>query len=98
MGLGCSILSGWFVIWNICSRTRSSKAAVCVDQRASTYPRAFFSLQESLLSEHQSLLSGNEAELETMIKDLRKELHGTQVRSANLLAFHLLLCLSLFAL
>ena len=40
------------------------------------------SLQESLLSEHQALVGGNEAELETMIKDLRKELHGTQVRSA----------------
>ncbi|KAJ1494087.1 hypothetical protein T484DRAFT_1927900 [Baffinella frigidus] len=40
--------------------------------------------QESLLSEHQSLLSGNEAELETMIKDLRKELHGTQDASWRL--------------
>ena len=52
-----------------------------------TYPCAPVLLQESLLSEHQLLVGGNEAELETMIKDLRKELHGTQVRSTTLLTF-----------
>lgn len=41
--------------------------------------------QEKMLEEHQSLLSGNEAELETMIKDLRKELQGSQVRRAAFL-------------
>ena len=62
------------------------RGCACSPTSWCTYPCTLVSLQESLLSEHQLLVGGNEAELETMIKDLRKELHGTQVRSATLLA------------